>query len=806
MKIPEFFGGSDVQRSPNISDNKLINLVPTTNDAGNVTAFYKVDGLKSEGALSGIPTGAYKTKTGRAFYVSGTTLYELSASNVSTSRGTVTAGEYSFSDNGIELICVNGVDGWLLTLATNALTQIKVLTGNVTITIASPAVLTKTTHGLAAGDRVMLSTTGALPSGLTDSTVYYVLSSGLTANDFQVSLTSGGAAVNTSYYGIKTVTINVNGSAGTVTISNGTPCIVTETAHGRKAGDRVWFTTSGTLPSPLTFDINYYVLASGLTTNTYQISTVRGGPAINTTTAGSGTHFPAPQVYGYIVPSSAPSVSPADPVAFTTDGTMPNITAGTEYYISGFPLTFEYNSTFSRYVLYLNLGAHLCAGDKVRIYSDNNLPSGVESGREYYLLQANSTSWANHFDIAASAGGARIDLGSMPSGTNNYIILGSDSFRISTTSGGVYTSQVSISGTNTGTHSYYKTANQQYGTHTYTTLGYGFPNGCTSVDYMNGRFVAFEPNTQNFFVSEPNDGGWWDALNIQTVDSNPDNVTGQAVSHNELIMFCENSGEVFYDSGSLPSPFVRNKSAIFEVGCAAEKSIAKLDNTIYWLGQSEEGKGIIYRLNGYTPTRISTYGIEDAIQSMATISDARAFSYQKDGHHFYVITFPTGNKTFVFDANTNLWHERAAFASGEFSEWPVKYHLYFNGKHLCMTGDTSLYSLDKNTYKNGTAAIKVLRSFRSPESDMVRVKHNSIEFEIESGTTPLSQNEAGLMLRWSNDGKTWSNILTQMIGAVGEYAKRIKFNKLGITRGRSRIYEVSNADDVKIVFKDAYLN
>lgn len=70
--------------------------------------------------------------------------------------------------------------------------------GTVTVTIASPAVFTKTTHGLAAGDEVYFSTTGALPTGLTAGTVYYVISAGLTADNFEVSTTSGGSAVNTS--------------------------------------------------------------------------------------------------------------------------------------------------------------------------------------------------------------------------------------------------------------------------------------------------------------------------------------------------------------------------------------------------------------------------------------------------------------------------------------------------------------------------------------------------------------------------------------------------------------------------------
>ena len=67
-----------------------------------------------------------------------------------------------------------------------------------TVTIASPAVFTATGHGLAAGDSVIFSTTGALPTGLTVGTVYYVISGGLTADAFEVSTTPGGSAVNTS--------------------------------------------------------------------------------------------------------------------------------------------------------------------------------------------------------------------------------------------------------------------------------------------------------------------------------------------------------------------------------------------------------------------------------------------------------------------------------------------------------------------------------------------------------------------------------------------------------------------------------
>jgi Tfp pilus tip-associated adhesin PilY1 len=70
--------------------------------------------------------------------------------------------------------------------------------GTFTVTAANPAVFTRTGHGLVAGDRIQLTTTGKLPNGLATLTTYYVIAAGLTANTFEVSLTSGGAAVGAS--------------------------------------------------------------------------------------------------------------------------------------------------------------------------------------------------------------------------------------------------------------------------------------------------------------------------------------------------------------------------------------------------------------------------------------------------------------------------------------------------------------------------------------------------------------------------------------------------------------------------------
>lgn len=70
--------------------------------------------------------------------------------------------------------------------------------GTVTMTIASPCVVSLTAHGLTLNDMVKFTTTGALPTGLVAGTTYYVIAAGLTADAFQVSASQGGSAINTT--------------------------------------------------------------------------------------------------------------------------------------------------------------------------------------------------------------------------------------------------------------------------------------------------------------------------------------------------------------------------------------------------------------------------------------------------------------------------------------------------------------------------------------------------------------------------------------------------------------------------------
>jgi hypothetical protein len=75
----------------------------------------------------------------------------------------------------------------------------------------------------------------------------------------------------------------------TVTISNASPGVVTLTSHGFAANDPVVFSTTGSLPTGLTAGTKYYV-KTVLTADTFTVAATAGGTAINTSSAGSGTH------------------------------------------------------------------------------------------------------------------------------------------------------------------------------------------------------------------------------------------------------------------------------------------------------------------------------------------------------------------------------------------------------------------------------------------------------------------------------------------------------------------------------------
>ena len=221
-------------------------------------------------------------------------------------------------------------------------------------------------------------------------------------------------------------------------------------------------------------------------------------------------------------------------------------------------------------------------------------------------------------------------------------------------------------------------------------------------------------NSQKIWITSLLDGLSVDPLDFASAEGSPDGVVGIIADHRELWVFGTDSVEVWYDAGLSDFPLQRIQGAFNEIGCVAPYSVAKLDNGIFWLGGDARGQGIVYRANGYTGVRVSTHAVEWQIQQYGDISDAIAFTYQQDGHAFYVLVFPDQNTTWVYDASTQAWHERAGLDNGTFTRHRGNCQAFFN--NLTVIGDFetgAIYSLDLDTYADNELPQKWLRSWRA---------------------------------------------------------------------------------------------
>lgn len=327
-----------------------------------------------------------------------------------------------------------------------------------------------------------------------------------------------------------------------------------------------------------------------------------------------------------------------------------------------------------------------------------------------------------------------------------------------------------------------------------------FPEEVTGLAYQNGVFITIKKDTETFYISDVYDGLSWSSLEFASAEGDPDKALTCLSNHLDLWIFGEKTTEVWAPSGNTDFPFRRR--TFIETGIGAVGSVAKIENSVYWLSDKNQ----VVRAPGYRDEVVSTRQVDYHIGTYTTTSDAIGITYTYDGGIFYELTFPSENVTWVFEETTKEWHQRLSYPNN--GRHRTNTHVKFGKKHLVGDFETGkIYEMSSTTYTDNSEPIKRIRSSQPIHSDrkFLFLSNFEIEFEAGVGITSGQGSDPEVMLRWSDDGgHTYSNIHTKKIGKTGAYTARARWLKQGKTR--NRVYEVSITDPVKFVILGAYVD
>jgi hypothetical protein len=321
------------------------------------------------------------------------------------------------------------------------------------------------------------------------------------------------------------------------------------------------------------------------------------------------------------------------------------------------------------------------------------------------------------------------------------------------------------------------------------------------VDVIDDFLIFNQPSTRQFYVSGAL-AVTFDPLDIASKNGSPDKTVACAVSNRRIWVFGERTTEVWYNAGAADFSFQRDPGVFIPHGCASATSIATSDTSIYWVAP----EGIIFRSSDMSALRISTHAIENELRTYSTLSDAVGYTYDEGGHIFYVLTFPSADKTWCFDLATGEWHERMWLdESGIEHRHRASSVVLFRGKRIAgdwATGD--LYEITPDAFDDAGAPMLHIRTWPAMSDEKKNLFLTRFFADMDVGQIPVDQPEPVARLRWSDDrGNTWGNAISRGIGARGKFGQLVQFNRLG--RSRERVFELAWSANVRTALNGGYI-
>jgi hypothetical protein len=310
--------------------------------------------------------------------------------------------------------------------------------------------------------------------------------------------------------------------------------------------------------------------------------------------------------------------------------------------------------------------------------------------------------------------------------------------------------------------------------------------------YQDGYGVYPKQNSQRFYYTAIEDFSRVDALAYESAITYADNIAGAASMNQELYIIGTDSMQLYHTSADPDLPFASRTNLIINYGCIAPYTIqVGSDNILFMLARNKSGDRIIITVENYDVKTISTEPLMDELMSYSKVDDAFAYIIESTTNIFYIISFPSADKTWVYNLKMDQWAQWSSTWDNTFPEsLPTRQgifkgscHAVFDGKNI--VGDiasgklyvfTDSYNLDNDKY------IKYQRTSPHLYGDDDWITVNSLIIDVQRGET-LVNSPPKLMLQVSRDGgQTWGSEMWRTSGDTGQYTYRAIWTNLGTAR------------------------
>lgn len=326
------------------------------------------------------------------------------------------------------------------------------------------------------------------------------------------------------------------------------------------------------------------------------------------------------------------------------------------------------------------------------------------------------------------------------------------------------------------------------------------PTEVSHVAFMDKYLLANEIGSRNCHRSNVGAPDTWDA-NTHSSETKYDDLQAIIAEDLQLYMLGDKTLEVWYDDGS--TPFVRESQGFVNSGTVAKYSFVYCEspvNTLAWLDHQRNA----VLLNGRTPNVMSGT-LTKYIQSFSTVSDCKGDFMVLSGRPYYVLHFPSEEKTLVFDFQNNLWYEWGYWDSenAEYDRWRGNCFCLAPAWNFSLVGDRAngkIYKVDNTTYTDdGDTLRSLIRTGHINHSKPgQRKKSIAMNFRLKKTEVAQGASSITLMLRYRDNGQTtWSNQKTITMSAVaGETDYQATIYQLG--EYYSRQWEIVLTDDAAL--------